>query len=250
MTARAGIVSPIKSNCAKHLRAGGNLPWTYSILTPGTDAGKIVWAANSAYAINTGALSFWSKVPTGLGVKIMIEIYTSTNERSSLYYFNNVLTASSVKAGVVILNNTAGFTNDGNWHHFSWTWDSTNCVVYIDGVATATFAGNYTLSLTSPQIVIGSALSTAGFPCGGNFMGLSIYNAKLSALQVAGIYRANQIPPSCVGIWDFGRGVGTTITPTFGPNANAGTLGTGDTWTTTVPAGKTRLASNGISIGE
>lgn len=246
---RSGIVSPIKSNIVRPV-GSGNLPWSYSVLTPGTDAGKILWAANAAYAVNTaGALSLWCKIPTG-SVKVFVELYSSVNDRTSLYYSANNLTVACVRGGGSLLNNVVGFTNDGNWHHYVMTWNGTSYEVYVDGIQKFTSAANYVLTLTTPQIVVSGALSTAAFPCGGNFLGMNVFNAKLSASEVLGLYTANQIPSSCVARFDMQRGVGTTIIPTFGPNANSGTLGTGDTWSATVPTGKTRLASSGIFIGE
>lgn len=217
------------------------LIFAYSVSCPVTDAGKITFAANANYAVNTGAISIWAKVPTGT-VKVFIELYTSANDRTSLYMAANILTVAAVRGGVSLLNNATSFTNDGNWHHYVATWDGTSYVVYVDGVAKFTSSANYVLTLgASTQISISSALSTGVFPAGGNYFGLGLYKTKLNPRQVLDLYQFHGQPPSIVGRWDMQAGGTTSIVPTDGKLATNGTFGTGDTWTTTIPSGTIRF---------
>lgn len=247
---RSSIVSPIKSLIDKPISAGSPLFWSYSVLTPLADTGKIVFSASSLYNFNSaGSLSIWAKIPTG-GVKVFIELYTSTNDRTSLYFSSDALTVAQVRGGFSALNSPTGFTNDGLFHHYVAAWDVNSYTVYVDGNLKATFSQDATMTLSSPQLCVSGALSTSAFPAQGNFLGLAAFKTKLTSLQVSGLYRANQIPSSCVSRWDFNTGFGTTISPNFGPGATSGTLGTGDTWSAIVPIGRIRSSNDGIVVGE
>lgn len=244
---RSSIGSPIKSPVAKSISSGSLLPWRNSVVTPGTDAGKIIIAASNNYNINSaGSFVAWAKIPATGGTRVWLEVCTSVNDRCGMYTSANNLVVTAVKGGSIKLNSTTGFIFDGNWHQCASTWDINGCTVYVDGVLVATFAGDQTLSLSNPQIVYSGALSTTGFPCGGNFGQLALFSTKLTANQISGMYKANQIPSSCVGRWDFSKGAGTTVSPIFGPTS--ATLGTGDTWSSDAPKA-IKLANNVKLIG-
>lgn len=237
---RPGIGSCIRSTLARPTKSAGLL-WTYSVSTPGPDAGKVTFAASATYVVNVGGLSLWAKIPLA-SVRIFCELYNSGNDRTSIYYNSNTLFIAENRGGASLINNSAGFVNDARWHHYAITWDGSGYAVYVDSVQKINFPGNYVLSLTNPQISLGSALSTVAFPTAGNFRGLSLYNAKLTDIEIRDLYAANVVPASCVARWEFTQGSGS-IVPTFG-SVTSGALGTNAAWTAVVPSNP-KLPTNG-----
>jgi hypothetical protein len=137
-------------------------------------------------------------------------------------------------SNLLSVNTTATF-NDGLWHHFCMTKDTTSAAsgitLYVDGSAETTATGSDTLSATlinSNELWIGASDSSGGLlPFAGNIDEVAVYNAVLTADEVLWIYNAGwgndlkhaNAPSNLVSWWRMGEAyVPTTVPDQQGSN--------------------------------
>lgn len=222
---------PLKTTIHRPTGNSNFLPYPYSVLTTGTDAGRLIFSATSAWNITNGTLACWFKSPVAGGLVVINEFGSSNNDRCGFYLSGNAMLVTLVRGGSVILNSSVGFTNDGNWHHVVMTFDATSQQTYIDGALKATFASDCHLTVSSPQLVYGGAFSTT-LPSICNVTGVVLTNTKSTQSQVSALYYNGAMPVSTLARYDFSNGQGA-VTLTAG-QGNTGALGTGS-WSTVVP---------------
>ncbi len=118
--------------------------------------------------------------------------------------------ANDVQGAANILDEitSSAYLNDGRIHHIGYTYDGSSSaaglIVYVDGVARATSTLHATLAATTANTgsFIWGAMSTAlQFPFTGQSRGLVVYNAAISAGNVAAIAgdRTHFPDPTAVG---------------------------------------------------
>ena len=98
-----------------------------------------------------------------------------------------------------------GFVNSGpsvvlgQWTHLVLTYDGTNAVFYVNGVAFATYAvGQYLVNDGTADVLFGSGPATGQTPFDGNLDEVAFYTNALTASQVATHYQVgtNSITPA------------------------------------------------------
>jgi hypothetical protein len=94
---------------------------------------------------------------------------------------------------------------DGNWHHAVATYDGTNAILYVDGLAGPAVPGTGYLTTNNHPVVIGQDDCCSGRFFNGFIDEVRLYRRALSAGEVSGIYAAGSfgvcrsaIPPRLV----------------------------------------------------
>jgi len=179
-----------------------------------------------------GSISFWANAVSG----------------TSNYMFGagsgHTIQLSSGKwllyDGAAASTGTVGPTN-GLWQFWTFVYNGTGYVHYLNGVAVSTTTGL--------QITI-DTISRSGSGILGKLDEVRVFSARLTPDQVADLYFVGKIqttnPPGPSGQWLFDEGSGTTAIDTSG-NGNNGTI-TGATYTTDVPMVARSSSANRLSV--
>jgi len=136
------------------------------------------------------------------------------------------------------------------WHHIVLNHNGTGYEFYVDGVIASSHSLGGSLNVSSRSKLSGTNIDyfrigingSLGFPTGGLFDEVGIWNNALTSTQISEIYNSgapislDSYSPD--GWWRMGDddgGTGTTITDQSG-NGNDGTLQNGPTFSTDVPS--------------
>ena len=142
---------------------------------------------------------------------------------------------SEITTNTGLVDATSSFVMAANtWYHYATTWDSTsqNCLIYINGVLTATISVPGT-SLATPTnsapLCVGANLAVGGGAnqeLVGAIDGFRIYNRLLSAAEISTIYACHSRDDIVNGLFSNFRlieepiGAGVTLSNVldYGPN--------------------------------
>jgi len=144
----------------------------------------------------------------------------------------------------------SGQSLGAGWHHIVLNYNGTGYDFYVDGVIASSHSLGGSLNVSSTSKLTGTIIDyfrigingSLGFPTGGLFDEVGIWNDPLTATEISQIYNSgtpislSSYSPD--GWWRMGDndgGTGTTITDQSG-NGNDGTLTNGPTFSTTVPS--------------
>lgn len=137
-----------------------------------------------------------------------------------------------------------GQSLSGGWHHIVLNHNGTGYEFYVDGVIASSHSLGGTVTVTSQSKISGTNLdyfrignAGAGFPTGGLFDEVGIWNSALTSTQISELYNSG-VPISLSsyspdGWWRMGDGTegasGTTVYD-MSSNSNNGTLTNGPTY--------------------
>jgi hypothetical protein len=190
------------------------------------DSSDLAFADGQAFSV-----SMWFKTSTSS------EMYLFDN-RSSNIGFTAIINASGTNylGYVTDGSSNAGFTNtvdydDGQWHHFAFTWDGTDTITsYIDGssVGTATQALG---AIDGGDLYIGKPSGSNNKYFNGQMSSISIYNEEkdIYAIYQQGITYDESSLSGLVGYWRMGDDTSKAY-PTIADsssNSNDGTITNG-----------------------
>jgi hypothetical protein len=144
----------------------------------------------------------------------------------------------------------AGSSLGAGWHHIVLNHNGTGYEFYVDGVNASSHPLGGTVTISNRSKLSGTNIDyfrvgingSLGFPTGGLFDEVGLWNNALTATQISEIYNSG-VPISLSsyspdGWWRMGDndgGTGTTITDQSG-NGNDGTLTNGPTFSSDVPS--------------
>lgn len=169
-----------------------------TVLEPsaGTRGGMIsINASTLQYSNNSATVMVWVKIPSGTpseSKRIAFQTgQVNGNQSLELRFNTSANTFSFVYSGIMT---TFAFSLYDKWNHFVFAYSGTECVFYLNGVATST-----TTYTAAPKNSIGNI-----YIAGDNAFTISmfigyiddfyIYNYKLSATQINTIYNKQRVP--------------------------------------------------------
>ena len=238
--------------------AAAPLTNTYSVDLDGRDDYVMLGNLGSA-GLSLGCLSIWVNSDTPLQAG-------STSARGFLAGWGSGSTFNGLSHGYMSTNDRIlTFNSGGNrsywtvnsgdtlgtgWHHIVANHNGTGYEFYVDGVNASSHSLGGIVTVNAFSKLSGTTLDyfrigingSLGFPTGGLFDEVGIWNSALTSTQISEIYNSG-VPISLVsyspdGWWRMGDndgGTGTTITDQSG-NGNDGTLTNGPTYSTSVPS--------------
>jgi hypothetical protein len=186
----------------------------YSTHFDGVDDFVSLGVAGISSVKNTGSISAWFKLETISSSGYIMRLFVDTNNSIGVLYhaFNNELWATYKASGEVTNSiSSDAVENDGLWHNVTSTWDSSGTLsIYLDGVLkqqndiTGTFTGSFTAA------AIGNSSQSSSY-WKGNIDEVTLFNKKLSALEVSTLYNDglpfNPVPlDNLKGYWKMGDG--------------------------------------------
>lgn len=163
---------------------------------------------------------------------------------SNSYYVNisptqvNVINTFPVNTSVLYATNIkTGTYTSGVWYHIAFTYNSTQNVVYVNGVgsaAKATVSGGVLFTCLRIGSMVNFISNGAGFnPINGVFDDIRIYNTALSAAQIQSIYAAQGAPSRAIQYALTPYATGGTVTTSGGDQIHTYTAAGADTFVCT-----------------
>ena len=139
--------------------------------------------------------------------------------------------------------------SDGNWHHFTCTWDGNNMAVYINGILFSQVSTSFnSVGFTNDNATIGSYPTTTQEFFNGKLDDFQIWDTALTEQEIQDYMNC---PPTgtesgLVGYWNFEEGSGTTAYD-LTSNGNNGTIN-GATYSTDVPVQNCCVATSSTDV--
>lgn len=151
------------------------------------------------------------------------------------YWFSDVINAGNNLT--MTRDEFYRFIGIGNWHQILWTYDGATTVkLYIDGVLRKTGTLGVAINTGAYNALYYGKGKTSGgadtYFTYGLLDELAIFNAELTANEVANYFLLNQLPASAVLRWPVQEGSGTSVADVIG--TNTGTI-TAATWNQITP---------------
>ena len=178
------------------------------------------------------SISMWLKFSNSAGTEYAMSfgdvygIYTSAGTIRGFARIGGTFTALS----------SVGTFNNNNWHHVLYLKNSTNMLLYIDGVLNASNTNGGTNTTTSSDMRLGSRYTNANY-YEGLMDEVAVWNSDQSS-NANTIYNGgipgNLSSLSPLSWWRFEEGSGTTAIDS-GTGGNNGTI-SGATYSTDVPS--------------
>ena len=226
--------------------AGGGAPFvnTYSTLFDGID--DYVDCGNSAaLKPNIITVSCWIKGSANTAFTRIISQDGPTGGADGYGFYvttatNKVVFAIKTDVTGTVTSATSGVVLDNNWHHLVGTYDGSEVILYVDGVAVGSPSlGTSVLSYGSGTLTIGCFSEPTSLPSylfSGNIDEVSIFD---SAISIGDLWDGSGQPTdltdlSPVAWYRFEEGMGTTAIDS-GSGGNNGTLINGVAYSTEIP---------------
>lgn len=184
------------------------------------------YSAGTCYARNTSpsglpapntaqTVSLWAKyssVPST--TRDLYSLYGSGNGGVQMAFRSSVMRVE--KGGSSLLVSSAFAPSINTWHHYCYTFDGTNHIIYIDGLSKGT--STTAASSTVPTTLYIGAFNTINENWPGQLADIRVWNTNLSAGQVLALYQSNTIPASQVSAWLLREGSGLSTSDSIGTN--------------------------------
>jgi len=122
-------------------------------------------------------------------------------------------------AGDVNGNGSSGYLADGVWHFVVGTWDGTNQVLYVDGVANAANTSTDPITGDDYDFTIGEAPDDTGRAFDGAIAEVAIFTRALSSAEVQSLYVTAQVGAEIVQEPIATQTVGAGLTATMSATA-------------------------------
>ncbi len=231
---------------------------TYSVDLDGTDSYVMLGDLGTA-GLSLGCLSLWVNTDTPIqsGNISARGYFAGWSEGSTFNGFSHGYMATNDRLLTLYAGANRSYWTVGSgstlgtgWHHIVLNHNGTGYEFYVDGVNASSHSLGGTVTVTSQSKLTGTGIDyfrigidgSLGFPTGGLFDEVGIWNDPLTASQISQIYNSGE-PISLEsyspdGWWRMGDnegGTGTTITDQ-GSGGNDGTLTNGPTFSTDVPS--------------
>ena len=223
---------------------------TFSLLFNGTDESVTIDAVASSINGAAGSVSLWAKLSTVSSTGNLFRAKVDSNNYVNILYHasaNELRTAYKAGGTTKTAVTSEAIEGDGNWHHIGATWsgESDELKLYLDGQLKATTTGLGTWSGTLSEADLGQNLTGGGF-YKGYISNVAIFTSVLSLADMQFIQnRSNAVATrfypmdisnmtGLVGYYRLEAGSGTTAFDSSS-NGKNGTLVNTPTWSTVTP---------------
>ena len=231
-----------KSSMAK-INSLTNVTWSndYSIDLDGSNDYMTADGIFNDVNVNVGTVSVWAKLDSTSINAILFKFDVDSNNQISIAYLNGSSKLRfQYKAGGTQdkIDHSVSVENDGNWHHYVLTWDTSADQMkgYIDGTqvgSTQTGLGTWSGTINAFKIGMNTINNNGWW--NGHVDQFAVFTSVVSAstLYNSGTpYDLSGIS-NLVGYWEMNEGSGTSIADSSG-TGNTGTLVNGPTFSTDV----------------